>query len=99
LKLTAQEKRGKNSSPATTRPMHNQKLPTMHGPRFTAKQRRVLDAIGSALKHRQIDFFTAVELSDQVKAGQVDAVLEVLERLTGKPFKLTEPPDYSDEAN
>jgi hypothetical protein len=99
LKLTAQEKRGKNSSPATTRPMHNQKLPTMHGPRFTANQRETLDAIRHALKHRQIDFFMAAELSDLVKAGQVDAVLEALERLTGKPVKPTEPPDPTDEPN
>jgi hypothetical protein len=77
----------------------NHRLPTMHGPRFTANQRETLDAIGHALKHRQIDFFTAAELSDRVKAGQVDAVLEVLERLTGKPVKPTEPPDYDDEIN
>ena len=71
----------------------------LHGSRFTANQREVLDAIGHALKHRQIDFFMAVELSDQVKAEQIDAVLEALTQLTGKPVKLTDLLDYSDEPN
>ncbi len=71
----------------------------LHGSRFTANQREVLDTIGHALKHRQIDFFMAVELSDCVKAGQVDTVLEALEKRTGKPVKLTDLLDYSDETN
>lgn len=53
---------------------------TIRGPRFSAAQRRALDAIGYALKQRQIDFFMATELSDCVKAGQVDEVLEALNR-------------------
>jgi hypothetical protein len=69
----------------------NHRLPTMHGPRFTANQRETLDAIGHALKHRQIDFFTAVELRDRVKAGKVDMVLKTLEKKTGKPIKLADP--------
>jgi hypothetical protein len=59
--------------------------------RYTARQLEVLDAIGHALKHRQIDFFTAVKLRDHVKAGQVDMVLKTLEKRTGKPVKLADP--------
>jgi predicted DNA-binding protein len=79
--------------------MTNQKLYAVRGPRFTANQRETLDAIEHALNRRQIDFFTAVELSDRVKAGQVDVVVEALEHLTGKPVKLTDLLDYDDEPN
>ena len=61
--------------------MTDRKLPTIRSLRFDASQRKALDAIGDALKHRRIDFFMATELSDLVKAGQVDAVLETLNRL------------------
>ncbi len=80
--------------------MTSQKLyATIRSSRFTANQREVLDAVGNALKHRQIDSLMAVELSDRVKAGQIDAVLEALTQLTGKPVKLTDLRDYSDETN
>ena len=79
--------------------MPDQRLSTIRSSRFTANQREVLDAIGHALKHRQIDFFMAVELSNRVKAGQIDAVVEALTQITGKPVKLTDLLDYSDEPN
>jgi hypothetical protein len=79
--------------------MASNKPSYLHSLRFTANQREALDAIGYALKHRQIDFFVAVELSDQVKAGQVDRVLKTLEEITGKPVKLTDLLGYSDETN
>lgn len=79
--------------------MTNQRLSTIRSSRFTASQREALDAIGNALKQRQIDFFRAVELSDQVKAGQVDMVLKALTQITGKTVKLTDLLDYSDEPN
>lgn len=43
--------------------------------RFSDAQRRVLDKIGHALKRRKIDFDTAAELSDMVKAGQAEKAL------------------------
>ena len=60
----------------TDRPIH-----TLRGPRYTAAQRDALEAIGKALKQRLLDFATAVELGDQVKAGQVDDVVTKLAKL------------------
>lgn len=57
----------------------------IRGPRFSAAQREALDAIGDALKQRRIDFAMATELSDSVKAGRIDAVLEALD--------ISRPPD------
>lgn len=44
---------------------------TLKGPRFTADQRRLLDAIGEALKRRQLSFAAASALGEQVKAGDL----------------------------
>ena len=58
------------------RPTH-----TLRGPRYTAAQRDAREAIGKALKQHLLDFPTAVELGDQVKAGQVDDVTKRLAEL------------------
>jgi hypothetical protein len=58
------------------RPMH-----TLRGPRYTTAQRDALEAIGEALKQHLLDFATAVELGDLVKAGQVDDALTKLTKL------------------
>ncbi len=79
--------------------MTNQNLYAISSSMSTVSQREAFNAIGHALKHRQIDFFMAVELSDRVKAGQIDTVLEFLHKITGKPVKLTDLLDYSDEPN
>lgn len=54
---------------------------TFKGPRYTAEQRRLLDAIGEALKHRRLDFAAASELGEQVKAGELEQVARALEAL------------------
>lgn len=54
--------------------------------RFTTEERRTLDAIGTALKKRLIDFHIAAEFSDMVKTGRVGDVLKWLESdPTNKP--------------
>jgi len=60
----------------TDRPTH-----TLRGPRYSAAQRDALEAIGKALKQHLLDFATAAELGDQVKAGQVDVVVTKLAKL------------------
>ena len=54
---------------------------TLKGPRFTADQRLLLDAIGEALKRRQLSFAAASVLGEQVKAGDLGAVAAALEAL------------------
>lgn len=54
---------------------------TFKGPRFTADQRLLLDAIGEALKRRQLSFAVASALGEQVKAGDLGAVTAALESL------------------
>ena len=51
----------------------------LHRPRFNAAQREALDTVGIALKQKAIDFPTAAELGEMVKAGRVDEVLKRLE--------------------
>ena len=53
---------------------------TSHKSGDTATQRKALDAIGEALKHRQINFYIATKLHDLVKLGRVDEALERLKR-------------------
>lgn len=60
---------------------------------YTAIQRRALDAIGNALKHRRINFYIATELRDLVRSGQVEEVEELLRRYRQdserlRPFRL-----------
>lgn len=54
---------------------------TFKGPRFTAEQRLLLDAIGEALKQRRLSFTEATALGDGVKAGDLGAVAAALEAL------------------
>jgi len=53
---------------------------TNHESGDTESQRKALDAIGDALKHRRIDFYIATKLRDLVKSGRVDEALEALSR-------------------
>ena len=61
--------------------MANHSTQTLRGSRFTARQREVLDAIGYALKRGMIDFATASDLGEQVRAGRVEEVAKVLAEL------------------
>ena len=54
---------------------------TFKGPRFTTDQLRLLDAVGEALKRRQLSFAAASALGEQVKAGDLEAVTAALEAL------------------
>lgn len=47
---------------------------------YTPAQRQTIDAIGSALKHRRIDFKAATKLRDLVRLGRLDEALERLRR-------------------
>lgn len=68
-------------------PMTTSFFQTIRPSRFNATKRQMLNAIGSALKHRKIDFHNAAELSDLVKAGQLDRITNFLQL------------EYSHEAN
>ncbi len=59
--------------------MTNRPTQSFRGSRFSAKGRQALEAIGDALKRRVIDFRMASDLSDKVKAGNVDEVMRLLE--------------------
>ena len=54
---------------------------TFKGPRFTADQRRLLDAVGEALKRGRLSFAAASALGEQIKAGELGAVAASLEAL------------------
>ena len=51
---------------------------SLSGTMFSGDQRDALDMIGDALKRRKIDFHTASELSDMVKAGQSYEAMKLL---------------------
>jgi hypothetical protein len=74
--------------------MASNKPAYLHSPRFTANQREVLDAIGKALKYRRIDFFTATELGDMVKAGRLNEVLAILEVYAATKATKKYPPQH-----
>lgn len=46
---------------------------------LSAAQRQALETLGQALKQQKTDFYTAVELSDEVKAGQINDAMKLLE--------------------
>lgn len=61
--------------------MSYQPTQSFRGPRFSAEQRRLLDAIGAALKGGRLSFAAAGALGEQVKAGRLAEVAEALEHL------------------
>ena len=56
-------------------------MQTFRGPRFSAEQRRLLDAIGAALKRRQLSFAAAGALGERVRVGELKEVARALEAL------------------
>ncbi len=47
-------------------------------PRYTREQERALEHIGGSLVGKYIDWSTAVQLRDQVRAGEIIEVLRAL---------------------
>lgn len=66
-------------------------------PRYTVAQSETLEAVGAALKRRRINFATATELRNLIRAGHVEQVSAALNDATNANVRLLELLEYADD--